>query len=258
MNTTTKNRRRLEVLPTPEDVTRVAAELITAAALISIAKRRAFRIALAGGSTPRPVYELLAADRDIDWRKWHLFWGDERTVPPTDPQSNYAMTREALLDRLSTPPGLVVRMAGELPPDEAALRYEHSVRQLVAPSIEDKTGDLPRFDLILLGMGDDAHTASLFPQTLALEEQERLVVANPVPKLESTRLTFTYPLINAARRVLILATGEGKAKALRKVISGTHDPQRRPVQGIAPVSGQLTWLVDEAAFSKVQKVMDKG
>lgn len=261
--------RRVEVLPTEEDLVRVASELVSAAALISISRRNAFRIALSGGSTPRPLYEHLSEDRDIDWRKWHLFWGDERNVPPTDPQSNYQMVREALLDRLQTPPGLVVRMAGELPPDEAALRYEQSVRELV-PSFRVEIPDLaslpgaaetqpvafvPRFDMIVLGMGDDGHTASLFPYTPALSERERLVVANPVPQQNTTRITFTYPLINAARRILVLVSGEKKAAVLHEVLSGPIDPQQWPIQAISPLKGQLIWLVDEAAFALLEADM---
>jgi 6-phosphogluconolactonase len=252
--------RRVEVLPNEDDLVRVASELVSAAALISISRRNAFRIALSGGSTPRPLYERLAEDQDIDWRKWHLFWGDERSVPPTDPQSNYQMVREALLDRLLTPPGLVVRMGGELPPDEAALRYEQSVRELVPSFRVDVENGMPlpfvpRFDMIVLGMGDDGHTASLFPHTQALGERERLVVANRVPQLNTTRITFTYPLINAARRILVLVSGEKKAAALHEVLSGPMDPQQWPIQAISPLKGQLIWLVDEAAFSVIEAEM---
>jgi 6-phosphogluconolactonase len=242
--------RRVEVLPGLDDLVYVAAEMVRAASLISIARRGAFRIALAGGSTPRPLYEVLAADPDIDWRKWHLFWGDERPVPPIDPGSNYHMARAALLDRLEQPPGLVIRISGELAPDEAALRYEHSVRELV-PYGNPTTSLLPRFDMILLGMGDDGHTASLFPGTPALQESERLVVANPVAKLDTTRITFTYPLLNAARRLLIMVSGAQKAQALRDALIGPYNPQQLPVQAVNPVDGQLTWLVDDAAFALV-------
>jgi 6-phosphogluconolactonase len=247
--------RRIEVVPSAEDLVHVAGELINAAALISIAQRNAFRIALAGGSTPRPLYEYLAVDPYIDWRKWHIFWGDERSVPPTDPESNYAMARTSLLDQLDTPPGLVVRVPAELDPAEAALRYEQSVRELVPSFRTEETGFVPRFDMVVLGMGDDGHTASLFPYTSALSESERLVVANSVPQLNTTRITFTYPLINSARRILVLVNGEKKAEALRSVISGPYDPQRLPIQALNPVDGQIVWLVDEAAFSLIEAEM---
>lgn len=250
-------RRRVEVVPTADDLVRVAAELVTAAAIISIAQRGAFSIALAGGSTPRPLYARLADDQDINWKQWHLFWGDERCVPPDHPDSNYGMVREALLDRLSASPGLVVRMSGELEPDVAAYRYEKTIWELV-PATYSRSGRLiPQFDLILLGMGEDGHTASLFPQTKALNESERLVVANPVPQLDSTRLTFTYPLINAAHRVLFLVSGQRKAQVLHEVLSGPQDPQQRPSQGVMPSEGQLTWLVDQAAFSAIESAMGK-
>lgn len=247
--------RRIEVVPSEADLVRVAGELVTAAALVAIAQRSAFRIALAGGSTPRPLYEHLAVDPYIDWRKWHIFWGDERSVPPTEPESNYAMARTSLLDQLETPPGLVVRVPAELAPDEAALRYEQSVRELVPSFRTEETGFVPRFDMIVLGMGDDGHTASLFPYTEALSESERIVVANPVPQLNTSRITFTYPLINAARRILVLVNGEKKAEALRGVISGPYDPERLPIQALNPVDGQIVWLVDEAAFSLIEAEM---
>lgn len=252
---TLTRRWRVEVLPSGGDLMRVAAEIINAAALISISRRNAFRLVLAGGSTPRPLYEQLAANRDIDWRLWHLFWGDERPVPPTDAQSNYHMVRGALLDRLDTPPALVVRIPGELAPEEAALRYEQSIRELVPSFPIEGTGVLPRFDMIILGMGDDGHTASLFPHTTALRETQRLVAANPVPQFGQTRITFTYPLINAARRILILVSGANKAPVLRQVLSGPHQPEALPIQNISPIDGQAIWLVDEAAFSEIEADM---
>jgi 6-phosphogluconolactonase len=151
-------------------------------------------------------------------------------------------------------------MAGELPPDEAALRYEQSIRELI-PSFRLETQGptslpfVPRFDMIVLGMGDDGHTASLFPHTQALYEEERLVVANPVPQLNTSRITFTYPLINAAHRILVLVSGKAKAEALHEVLSGPTDPQQWPIQKISPIDGQLIWLVDEAAFSVVEADM---
>ncbi len=248
-----ESRRSVEVVPTADDLARVACEIITAAASASIGRRRYFRIALAGGSTPQAVYRLLADDPYMDFTGWQIFWSDERCVPPTSSESNYAMAKAALLDRLARPPALVFRMAGEGDPDAAAISYERAVRELVPPNPAVVTGQTPRFDLVLLGMGADGHTASLFPGTAALHEQERLVVANHVPQLATTRLTFTYPLINAARRVLILVSGEGKAATLRDVLAGPQDRQRFPVQGVQLHRGNLTWLVDEAAYSQVKQ-----
>lgn len=248
-----ESRRSVEVVPTADDLARVACEIITAAASASIGRRRYFRIALAGGSTPQAVYRLLADDPYMDFTGWQIFWSDERCVPPTSPESNYAMAKAALLDRLARPPALVFRMAGEGDPDAAAISYERAVRELVPPNPAVATGQTPRFDLVLLGMGADGHTASLFPGTAALDEQERLVVANHVPQLATTRLTFTYPLINAARRVLILVSGEAKAAALRNVLAGSQDEHRFPVQGVQLRRGNLTWLVDQAAYSQVKQ-----
>lgn len=248
-----ESRRSVEVVPTADDLARVACEIITAAASASIGRRRYFRIALAGGSTPQAVYRLLADDPYMDFAGWQIFWSDERCVPPTSPESNYAMAKAALLDRLARPTALVFRMAGEGDPDAAAIAYERAVRELVPPNPAVVTGQTPRFDLVLLGMGADGHTASLFPGTAALDEQERLVVANHVPQLATTRLTFTYPLINAARRVLILVSGEGKAAALRDVLAGSQDEHRFPVQGVQLRRGNLTWLVDQAAYSQVKQ-----
>lgn len=236
----------VRVTPTADDLAHVACEIIAAAATASIGRRRFFRIALAGGSTPRAVYRLLADDPYMDFRRWQIFWSDERCVPPTSPESNYRMAKEMLLDRLSEPPALVFRMAGEGDPDAAALAYERAVRELVPPNPAAGTGETPRFDLILLGMGADGHTASLFPGSPALAEQARLVVATAAPTGQP-RLTFTYPLINAARRVLILVSGAEKAATLRAVRTQPPDPNRYPVQGVNPVRGNLTWLVDAAA-----------
>ncbi|HRW47696.1 MAG TPA: 6-phosphogluconolactonase, partial [Caldilinea sp.] len=147
----------------------------------------------------------------------------------------------------------VFRMAGEGNPDAAAISYERAVRELVPPNPAAPTGQTPRFDLVLLGMGADGHTASLFPGTAALDERERLVVANHVPQLDTTRLTFTYPLINAARRVMILVSGESKAATLRNVLAGPQDPARFPVQGVNLHKGNLTWLVDGAAYALVDQ-----
>ncbi len=248
-----ERKQQIEVVPTREDLIAVARELITAAAAMSVGRRRYFRIALAGGSTPRPIYASLAEDPYVDWTKWQIFWSDERCVPPTSPDSNYHMVKEALLDRLSSPPKLVVRMAGDSEPDAAAAAYARAVRELVPPNAQAGTGDTPRFDMIVLGMGDDGHTASLFPGTAALDESEQIVVSNQVPRLDTTRLTFTYPLINAARRILILVSGAEKAATLHEVLSGPVDPVRFPIQGVQPIKGHVTWLVDEAAFGEIEE-----
>jgi 6-phosphogluconolactonase len=245
-------RQQVEVVPTPADAAAVAHQLIAAAANVSIGKRGCFRVALSGGATPRAVYTALAAGENLNWSRWQIFWSDERTVPPTSPDSNYRMTKETLLDplaRLDGAPRIVVRLAGEGNPDAAAAAYERAIRETVPANPTSGAGNVPRFDLLLLGIGADGHTASLFPHTPALDETERLVVANPVPQLDTTRLTFTFPLINAARRIVVLVTGENKAAALRAVLHGPRDPHRLPSQLLHPVDGTITWLVDEAAHS---------
>lgn len=220
-----------------------AASMVLAASIISIAQRGVFTIALAGGSTPGPVYKRLTTFAEIDWPCWQIFWSDERCLPPTHADSNYRMARETFLDDLTQTPGAVSRLAGELPPHEAASEYEEKIRETVKAS----DSNIPCFDLIMLGMGDDCHTASLFPGSPALKNTDDLVAADIVSKLTANRLTFTYPLINAARHVLILVSGSSKAAALRLALNGPYRPEVLPVQGVKPVAGQLRWLVDTDA-----------
>ncbi len=199
---------------------------------------------LAGGSTPKAAYGILARDyaETVDWGRVHAFFGDERTVPPGHEDSNYRMAREALLDRV--PVGGVHRMRGELPPDEAAASYEEELRAFFGDE------GPPRFDLILLGLGEDGHTASLFPETSALEVTDRLVVANPVLKLDTTRITLTAPVLNAARAVIFLVAGESKAEALKEVLEGDADPRRYPAKLVQPADGP-TWMVDRSAAQRL-------
>lgn len=248
-------RQHVEVVPTPADQAQVAQQMMAAAAAVSIGKRGFFRVALSGGATPRPVYTALAEGENLDWEHWQIFWSDERCVPPTSPESNYRLVKETLLDPLAQrnwSPRMVVRMAGEGDPAAAAADYERAIRESVPANRHSGAGDLPRFDFLLLGIGADGHTASLFPYTPAVDEHERLVAANYVPKLNTTRLTFTFPLINAARRVLVVVNGAGKAAALREVLAGPPDPQRLPSQLIHPLDGTVTWLVDAAAYAEMK------
>ena len=238
--------RSVIVQPNQTEFAQTAAGMITAASLISIEQRGAFNIALAGGSTPGPVYELLAADSEIDWSRCNIFWSDERCVPPDHAESNYRLAREMLLDRLPHAPSLVARMEGELPPEKAAAGYEKVIRETV-PAEE---AGIPRLDLILLGMGDDGHTASLFPGSQALHISDRLVAADYFSKFDAFRLTFTYPLLNAGRHVLILVSGASKADTLHRVLNGPPQPHVFPVQGVQPTTGQFRWLVDAAAAQR--------
>lgn len=197
-----------------------------------------FAVALAGGSTPKMTYERLAGDHadDLDWSKVHCFFGDERTVPPDHENSNYRMAKEALLDHV--PVGGVYRMRGELAPAEAARAYEDELRGFF--------GEAPRLDLTILGIGEDGHTASLFPQTPALDVADRWVVENPVEKLDTTRVTLTIPVINASRAVVFLVAGDDKAEALKEILEGEADPHYYPAKLIRPASGPV-WMVDRAA-----------
>jgi 6-phosphogluconolactonase len=211
----------------------------------AISERGRFTLALSGGSTPKPVYALLAERQDaLDWSKVLLFWSDERTVPPNHPESNYGMAHDALISKVRIP-CTVYRMRGEIDPQQAAAEYEQTLREVFPDE------DIPHFDVMLLGMGANSHTASLFPHTAALDERERLVVANYVPELSTWRLTFTVPLLNAARDVLFLISGENKAEPLRRVLYDDYNPQELPTQLIQPTDGELEFFVDQAAGGRL-------
>ena len=235
----------LFVYETPEELAKAAARDFATLAEEAISERGRFAVALAGGSTPRSNYEALARDYAgrIDWDSVHVFFGDERSVGPDHEASNYRMAREALLDHV--PVGGVHRMRGELPPGEAAAAYEEELRGFFGEGS-------PRFDLILCGLGEDGHTLSLFPETSALDVTDRWVVANPVLKLETTRLTLTTPVLNASRTVTFLVAGEGKAGALREVLEGDADPRAYPANFVRPEDGDLIWLVYRAAAGSLK------
>jgi 6-phosphogluconolactonase len=226
---------------TPEELAKTAARDFATRAREAIDERGRFAVALAGGSTPEATYDVLARDRvnELDWGRVHVFFGDERTVPPEDEDSNFRMAHETLLSHVSV--GSVHRMRGELLPDEAAAAYEEELRAFFGQV------DVPRFDLILCGLGEDGHTLSLFPETAALDVTDRWVVANPVLKLGTTRLTLTVPVVNASRAVTFLVAGESKAEALKEVLEGDADPRAYPAKLVRLESGDLTWMVDRAA-----------
>jgi 6-phosphogluconolactonase len=234
----------VQVYENPEELAEAAAREFAARAAEAIEDHGRFAVVLAGGSTPKATYEILARDYGdrVDWGKVHVFFGDERSVPPDHEDSNYKMAREALLGHV--PVGSVHRMQGELPPDEAAEAYEQELRDFFGPE------ELPQFDLILLGTGGDGHTASLFPETSALEVHDRRVVANPVLKLETTRVTLTVPVINAARAVYFLVAGEGKAEPVAEILEGNPDPREYPASLIQPHAGPV-WMLDRAAASEL-------
>jgi 6-phosphogluconolactonase len=220
---------------------RDAADFIFDLAHKALAERNEFRIALAGGNTPRPVYtELARIGHDFPWERSLITFGDERCVPPDDEQSNYRMARETLLAPANVPDKSVLRMRGEMDPTMGAQEYEEELNVLATQRGEQ----IYRHDLILLGLGEDGHTASLFPGTAALEETTRRVVANFVPKFNSSRLTFTFPLIDHARQICFLVNATKHAELIERVLSG--DPQF-PASRVQPVSGDLTWILGQAA-----------
>lgn len=246
-----ESRRQIKVLADAEAVSRAAADEFLRSARASIQRARRFAVALSGGSTPKHLYELLASaefrDR-IPWANIHFFWGDERRVPPTHPNSNYRMVYEAMLSKVPVPAANIHRIKAEDPDAKrSAQEYEDELRK----SFQLTPGQLPRFDLVLLGMGADGHTASLFPGTSALEETTRLAVAVWAPKLNEFRITLTLSVLNAAAQVVFLAVGEEKADALRRALEPAEGSDRIPAQLIQPTDGEAKWLVDQRAASRL-------
>ncbi len=237
----------LRVEPDPVAVAQAAAAIFVGSARSSIAARGKFSVALSGGSTPRALYRLLAAPpyrEQVNWPELEVYFGDERCVPPTHADSNYRMAREALLDRVPLRPERVHRIHGELPPQEAALEYE----QVLGRRLTRERG-WPRLDLVLLGMGPDGHTASLFPGTPAVAERQALAVAVYVPHLASYRVTLTVPVLSAAAEILMLVVGAEKTAALAQVFAGD---EQLPAALIRPMAGaMMTWLVDREAAAKL-------
>lgn len=226
-----------------------AAGRFLALARAAIAQRGAFAVALAGGSSPASLYRLLAAPPfvgAVDWPRTFVYFGDERCVPPDHPDSNFRMAQEAMLAHVPLPAANVFRMAGELPSDVAALAYERIIRR----NFRLRGAARPRFDLILLGMGADGHTASLFPGMPALDERRRLVVGSEVPayvRPAVPRITLTFPVLNAARNVLFLVTGANKATAARAAFENLRQSEPPPAGRVQPADGSLVWLLDSAA-----------
>jgi 6-phosphogluconolactonase len=236
------------VEPDPAALAHRAAQYFVEMAGEAVAVNGRARIAISGGSTPMATFRLLA-DRNERWRgrmPWDyldLYWVDERAVPPDHADSNYRAIREALLDHVPLRPEQIHRIEGELEPEAAAARYESELRN----SFRLEGAESPRFDLVELGMGDDGHTASVFPHTAAIHEIGRLVTANHVPQKDTWRVTLTWPVINRASSVFFLISGADKAAVLKEVLTGPHDPERLPSQLIWPSSGILTLMLDRAA-----------
>lgn len=243
----------VSIQPDPATLYQTAARRFARLARQAVEQKGSFTVALAGGSTPRGLYALLADDPELHaalpWAQIRFFWGDERHVPPDHPDSNYRMVWDALLSKVPVLPENVHRIRAEGDDAEAAARdYEQVLRDCFHLS----GSDFPRFDLALLGLGLDGHTASLFPGTPALEGRRRFVVANRVEQLASYRITLTVPVFNNACCVAFLVAGSNKAQVLHDVLQGPHEPKRLPAQLISPIQGRLVWLVDSEAAQRLE------
>jgi 6-phosphogluconolactonase len=240
----------VRTLTTPQELFEAAAEELVRTANEAVTQRGRFAIALSGGSTPKNLYNLLAtnARTALPWDRMFFFWGDERHVSPADPDSNYRMADETMLSKIPVAAGNVFRIKAENPDAGAvAEAYEQTLRKFFAL----EPGQFPRFDLILLGMGPDGHTASLFPGTRALQEKSRLVVANWVDKMKGSRISLTLPVLNAAAAVAFLVSGTDKAPALHAVLESEAPGEQYPAKLVRPSDGKLIWLVDRAAASQL-------
>jgi 6-phosphogluconolactonase len=246
----------IRILPDAEELCRVAAEESVRLANEAVRARGRCAVALSGGSTPKALYRLLASEEGglrsrVPWGQIHFFWGDERHAPPDHPESNYRMADAVMLSRVPVPLLNIHRIPAENPEArKAAEDYAQTLSEFFRPG----PGQFPRLDLVLLGMGPDGHTASLFPGTDAVREQTRWVAAPWVEKLNAHRITLTPPVLNNAAHAIFLVTGEEKAETLRSVLEGEYQPDRFPAQVIRPVGGQLLWMVDRAASSRRGRV----
>ncbi len=239
----------IAIYPDIDTLSHEAAQYIVRIASESIVTRGRFTIALSGGTTPRTLYGLLGSEPyrgQIDWALVDIFWSDERCVPPDSPDSNYHMAQEVLLSRIPIPAQQVHRMPADQPDRDAASQaYAEEMQRTFG------TNGIPSFDLIQLGMGPEGHTASLFPHQASLHEQQRLVIPVSVPKPPPDRLTFTPPVLNAARNVLFLVTGADKADALHAVLEGPYQPDEYPAQIVRPPHGEVVWMLDTAVAQNI-------
>ena len=247
------------VSPTAAAVAQAAAQFFTTEVTKAAASRGMARVAISGGSTPKAMFALLADPaqpfvKQVPWDKLDLYWVDERCVPPDHPESNYRMTYEALLSKVPLAAERVHRMEGELDPEVAAALYESTIRN----TFKLEGAETPTIDLVLLGMGDDGHTASLFPHTEALNDLTHIVVANHVPQKDTWRITLTWPVINQGREVAFLIEGSAKAQVVHDVFLGPYQPDTLPSQIIRPASGRLTLLLDTASAAKLPATIDSA
>lgn len=231
-----------------EELSRFAARLFVEEAAQSTAERNRFLVALNGGSTPTRLFQLLATEEreNVDWSKVYIFWGDERCVPPDDPGSSYGQARDMLLSRVPIPEANIHRIKGEMGPAEAARDYANTLKEFADFSL-----DWPRFDLVYLGMGEDGHTASLFPGSAVNVDEPTLPVTAHYQDRPANRVTLTPVVFNSARMIVFMATGEKKSETLAEVLSGRYNPAQYPAERIDPKDGGLIWLVDDGAASKL-------
>jgi 6-phosphogluconolactonase len=241
---------RLRVFKDLESLSQAAATLFVEEASAAVTERGRFLVALNGGSTPTRLFQLLATEyRDkVDWSQVHVFWGDERCVPPHDPGSNYRQAQDAFLSRVPIPASNIHRVKGELEPVDASNDYALVLKEFATPPF-----DYPRFDLVYLGMGEDGHTASLFPGSPVDVTRPTLPVTANYQDRPTNRVTLTQLVFNQARVVVFMATGEKKALTLAEVLSGRYNPERYPAQRIVPKNGKLIWLVDEDAAGRLPR-----
>jgi 6-phosphogluconolactonase len=247
------------VLPNAERLADTAAQEFVAAANAAIEKRGRFVVALSGGTTPRNVYARLASEplaTALDWSRVHILWGDERCVPPDHEASNYRLARETLLDHVPVSAANVHRMRGEDDPAMAAVTYERLLRTVLrTPNGPPRTAPACRIDLVLLGLGGDGHTASLFPGAVSLHPDARWVAAEYAQATSMWRVTMTVPIINAAAQVAFVISGHAKASIVREVLEGPDRPEQLPAQLIAPTDGRLSWLLDAPAAEGLQRLV---
>jgi 6-phosphogluconolactonase len=247
----------VEIFSAPEVMAEAAAKLFAARATQAVSLHGRFTAVLCGGKTPVALYSLLAKPPfalQIPWARVHLFWGDERCVPPDHTDSNYRMVRELLLDHVPMPPANIHRMPGEMDPVEAAALYERGLRDFFVPL----GAGFPVFDFILLGLGEDGHTASLFPGTRAIHESARWVLCDYVNAQKGWRITLTPPVINSARMVVFLAAGSGKAAVLKDILEGPSRPDFLPAQLVRPAGGQLLWMLDRDSAALLKEKGKSG
>ena len=247
----------IDVLPDAATLARAAAERFVSSAARAIADRERFVVALSGGSTPRQMYEVLAQEplaSQVNWSRVQVVWGDERCVPPTDPESNSRMAHEALLDHVPLPAENVHRIRGEDDPARAAAAYEATLRELLGTPSGPPSSEPGRdIDLVLLGVGENGHTASIFPGSAAADEVVRWVAAEYVPAVAMWRLTLTAPVLNAAGEVLFLVSGGAKARVVKRILEGPRRSRELPAQLIAPTRGRTQWLMDRAAAAELSR-----